>query len=334
MKMTTFRALVVDRAAADRDRVDIRIRDLTLGDLPEGGVTVRVAYSSVNYKDGLAAKPDGKVVRNYPIVPGIDLAGTVVSSDDPRFREGDQVIATGFELGTSRHGGFGQYARVPADWIVPLPDGLTLQEAMAFGTAGLTAALSIHRLEEHGLRPEAGPVLVTGATGGVGSLAVAMLARLGYEVIAGTGKTEEQAYLRGLGASAVVGRADLAPEDLRPLVKPRWAAAIDPVGGRSLAYILSATQYGGSVAVSGLAGGAEWPATVHPFILRGVNLLGIDSVYVPNALRVRLWERMAGELKPPGLLEEMSAEIALDELPEALGNILKGRHRGRTVVKL
>jgi len=329
--MQTFRALVVNR---EKDQVAANIREMTFEELPEGEVTIRVAYSCVNYKDGLAAIPEGRVVKTYPIVPGIDLAGTVVASRDPRFKEGDEVLATGYELGVSRHGGFSQYARVPADWVVPVPEGLTLKEAMAYGTAGFTAALSIHQLEAHGVTPEKGPILVTGATGGVGSLAVAMLAKIGYEVTASTGKDSEHAYLQKLGAANIVSRSSLSPEKIRPLDRQLWAGAIDPVGGKSLAYILSTTKYGGSVAVSGLAGGAELPTTVHPFILRGVNLLGIDSVYCPMDLRVRLWQRMASDWKPDGLLDEVISEVGLDELPGVLTNILKGRHRGRTIVRL
>ncbi|WP_019004564.1 NADPH:quinone oxidoreductase family protein [Cohnella laeviribosi] len=329
--MQTFRALVVNR---EKDKVAANIREMTFEELPEGEVTIRVAYSCVNYKDGLAAIPEGRVVKTYPIVPGIDLAGTVVASRDPRFKEGDEVLATGYELGVSRHGGFSQYARVPADWVVPVPEGLTLKEAMAYGTAGFTAALSIHRLEAHGVTPEKGPVLVTGATGGVGSLAVAMLAKIGYEVTASTGKDSEHAYLQKLGAANIVSRSSLSPEKIRPLDRQLWAGAIDPVGGKSLAYILSTTKYGGSVAVSGLAGGAELPTTVHPFILRGVNLLGIDSVYCPMDLRVRLWQRMASDWKPDGLLDEVISEVGLDELPGVLTSVLEGRHRGRTIVRL
>ncbi|REK67717.1 MAG: oxidoreductase [Cohnella sp.] len=329
--MQTFRALVVNR---EKDQVVANIREMTFEELPEGEVTIRVAYSCVNYKDGLAAIPEGRVVKTYPIVPGIDLAGTVVASRDPRFKEGDEVLATGYELGVSRHGGFSQYARVPADWVVPVPEGLTLKEAMAYGTAGFTAALSIHRLEAHGVTPEKGPVLVTGATGGVGSLAVAMLAKIGYEVTASTGKDSEHAYLQKLGAANIVSRSSLSPEKIRPLDRQLWAGVIDPVGGKSLAYILSTTKYGGSVAVSGLAGGAELPTTVHPFILRGVNLLGIDSVYCPMDLRVRLWQRMASDWKPDGLLDEVISEVGLDELPGVLTSVLEGRHRGRTIVRL
>lgn len=328
--MPTFRALVAD---LDNEQVRIDIRELTHEDLPDGDVTIRVSYSSVNYKDGLAVTTGGRVVKSYPIIPGIDLAGIVAASRDPRFKEGDPVIVTGYALGVSHDGGFSEFARVPGDWIVPLPDGLTLKEAMALGTAGFTAALSVQRLEEHGVTPDKGPVLVTGATGGVGSLAVAMLAGKGYEVTASTGKQEHHDFLRRLGASSIIPRSALSPETIRPLDRQRWAGAIDPVGGRALAYILSSIRCDGSVAVSGLAGGADLPTTVYPFILRGVNLLGINSVDCPMELRVHVWRRMAGDLKPAAL-DDISSEITLEELPEALRTIREGRHLGRKIVRL
>src|SRR5699024_6444745 len=269
---------------------------------------------------------------DYPFVPGIDLAGTVVSTTDSRFKEGDDVIATSYEIGVSHYGGYSEYARIPADWIVPLPEGLTLKEAMNYGTAGFTAALSSHQLEHNGLTPEDGQVLVTGATGGVGSSAVAMLKKRGYDVVASTGKKREHDYLRKLGASEIISREDLQPETIRPLDKQRWAGAVDPVGGKTLAYILSTTKYRGSVAVTGLTGGTKVATTVFPFILRGVNLLGIDSVYCPMSIRVALWKRMAADLKPDGLAD-MTTEISLDELPEKLKDILAGKLTGRTVVK-
>lgn len=327
----TFRALIVEQ---EGEGIHASIGRLSYDELPEGGVTIRVRYSSINYKDALALSPEGRVVKKYPIVPGIDLAGTVASSQDPRYKEGDEVIVTGYELGISHHGGFSEYARVPGDWVAPVPAGLTAREAMALGTAGLTAALSIHRLEQNGLRPDQGPVLVTGATGGVGSLAVSMLSGLGYEVAASTGKTSEHDYLRSLGAASIVDRAELAPEKIRPLDKQRWAGAVDPVGGRQLAYVLSAVVYGGSVAVSGLTGGGDVPTSVYPFILRGVNLLGIDSVYCPAEMRSALWTRMANELKPKQLSESISREVTLDELPQAASRLLQGTGTGRTIVKL
>ncbi|GAB7389229.1 acryloyl-CoA reductase [Bacillaceae bacterium] len=326
-----FRALLVEKAG---ESVAVNIKELTLDDLPEGDVTIRVAYSSVNYKDGLATIPDGRVVRSYPMIPGIDLAGTVVASKDARFREGDEVVVTGYDLGVSHYGGFSEYARVPAEWVVPLPAGLSLKEAMALGTAGFTAALSLLRLEENGLQPENGPVIVTGATGGVGSSAVAMFAKRNYHVVASTGKAAEHEYLRKIGAKEVLSREEVTPQDDRPLQKQRWAGAVDPVGGRTLVYLLSTMKHGGSVALSGLTGGKEFSATVFPFILRGVNLLGIDSAYCGREVRLQLWELMAGDWKPEYLLEEIGREVTLDELPEALAAILRGEIRGRTIVRL
>lgn len=330
MTANNFKALVVNKEA---DTFNITISNLTLDDLPDGDVVIRVAYSSVNFKDGLATMPDGNIVRNYPHVPGIDLAGTVVSSTNERFKEGDEVIATSYEIGVSHYGGYSEYARVLAEWIVPLPTGLSMKEAMAYGTAGFTAALSVQKLEHNGVTPESGPVLVTGATGGVGSSAVSMLAKLGYDVVASTGKVSEHEYLYKLGVKEIISREDLQPEKIRPLDKQRWAGAVDPVGGDTLAYVLSTTQYGGSVAVTGLTAGTKLPTTVFPFILRGVNLLGVDSVYCPMPIREKLWERMATDLKLD-ILNEIVTEIALEDLPATLDNILAGKLKGRTVVKL
>ncbi|WP_419887304.1 NADPH:quinone oxidoreductase family protein [Neobacillus niacini] len=325
-----FKALVVNKSESD---FTVGIKPISLNDLPAGEVLIKVAYSSINYKDGLASIPEGKIVRSYPFVPGIDLAGVVVSSEDPRYREGDQVIATSYEIGVSHYGGYSEYARIPADWIVPLPDGLSLKEAMIYGTAGLTAALSIQRLEENGLSPEKGKVLVTGATGGVGSIAVAILAKRGYDVVASTGKESEHDYLHKLGAKEVVSRDEVYNGKVKALDKQLWAGAVDPVGGESLAAILSKLQYNGSVAVSGLTGGGNVPTTVFPFILRGINLLGIDSVYCPMEVRKPLWERMARDFKPE-VLESISKEISLEELPETLPVILQGQARGRFIVRL
>ncbi|HZG73754.1 MAG TPA: acryloyl-CoA reductase [Chondromyces sp.] len=326
-----FRALMVNKT---EDDFSLDIQQLTSADLPDGDVLIKVAYSSVNYKDGLASIPNGKIVTSYPFVPGIDLSGTVVESKDPRFKEGDQIIATSYEIGVSHYGGYSEYARISGDWIVPLPDGLTLEEAMIFGTAGFTAALSIHRLEENGLTPDKGAVLVTGATGGVGSMAVAMLAKLGYEVTASTGKESEHAFLKKLGAKQIISRGEVLGEKVRPLDKQLWAGAVDPVGGESLAAVLSKLKYNGSAAVSGLTGGTNVPATVFPFILRGINLLGIDSVFCPMDTRKVIWDRMANDLKPTDVLHTIKHEITLDGLPEALSTILQGQSRGRVIVKL
>ncbi|UQD51844.1 oxidoreductase [Bacillus methanolicus] len=327
----SFKALMVNKT---EDDFSVDIKTISLNDLPDADVLIKVAYSGINYKDGLASIPNGKIVKSYPFIPGIDLAGVVVSSQDPRFREGDEVIATSYEIGVSHYGGYSEYARIPGDWIVPLPKGLTLKEAMVFGTAGFTAALSIQRLEDHGLTPDKGKVLVTGATGGVGSLAVSMLAKRGYDIVASTGKASEHDFLHKLGAKEIISREDVYNGKIRPLDKQLWAAAIDPVGGEQLASILSKIQYGGSVAVSGLTGGADVPATVFPFILRGVNLLGIDSVYCPMDIRKELWNRMATDLKPAALSDHIQKEITLEQLPETLPTILKGQARGRIIVKL
>ncbi|MDE5414483.1 NADPH:quinone oxidoreductase family protein [Alkalihalobacterium chitinilyticum] len=325
-----FKALVVNKT---EDDFSLGFKDVSTDDLPKGEVLIEVHYSSVNYKDGLASIPKGKIVQSYPFIPGIDLAGTVVSSIDPRYKEGDKVIATSYEIGVSHFGGYSQYARIPGDWVVPLPKGLTLKEAMIYGTAGFTAALSVHRLEENGLTPEKGKVLVTGATGGVGSIAVAILHKRGYEVVASTGKESEHDYLHTLGANEVITRGDVVPENIRPLDKQYWAGAVDPVGGTTLAALLSRMDYGGSVAVSGLTGGMDVATTVFPFILRGVNLLGIDSVYCPMELRKVIWERMANEYKPESLAQ-IAVESELNDLPQHLSSILKGQVRGRVVVKL
>jgi putative YhdH/YhfP family quinone oxidoreductase len=326
-----FNALVVNK---QEDQFSVEIQKLTLTDLPEGEVLIRVHYSGVNYKDSLASIPNGNIVNTYPFVPGIDLAGVVVSSEDPRFQEGDAVIATSYEIGVSHFGGYSEYARIPAQWIVPLPKGLTLKEAMIIGTAGFTAALSVQRLEENNVSPEKGKVLVTGATGGVGSFAVSILSTLGFRVEASTGKDSEHEYLKKLGATTIVSREEVYDGKIRALGKQKWAAAVDSVGGEPLASLLSQIQYGGSVAVSGLTAGTKLPTTVFPFILRGVNLLGIDSVYCPMETRLKTWNRLASDFKPANLEELIQQEVTLEQLPDVLPTLLKGQARGRILVKL
>lgn len=298
--------------------------------LKPGEVTIKVHYSSANYKDGLAITPRGGVVREYPIIPGIDLAGEVFASSDPEFAVGDLVVAHGYDIGVAHHGGYAEYARVPAGWVVKL-DGLTPREAAAIGTAGYTAAMSVQALLDRGLTASDGPVLVTGATGGVGSVAVDILAGLGFEVVASTGKLGASELLSALGASSVIGRLPGEGEKVRALGKAQWAAAVDSVGGTSLAYILSAIKYGGAVAVSGLTGGSDLPTTVMPFILRSVGLLGIDSAHFPIAARRELWTRVGKDLKPQHLsLLENYAPIT--EAAAVLHSILDGTHSGRTVL--
>jgi acrylyl-CoA reductase (NADPH) len=308
------------------------VTDLTLDDLPEGDVVVDVEWSSVNYKDSLAATEKGRVARISPLVPGIDLAGTVRVGDAPGVTAGDAVIVHGYDLGVSRHGGYAQVARVPAGWIVPLPDGLTTREAMVVGTAGYTAALSVLALVDHGITPDAGTVLVTGATGGVGSMAVAMLAGLGYTVAASTGKPAAEAFLRGLGATEIVARDELT-DTSKPLFSTRWAGAVDSVGGATLAHVLATLDAGGAVAASGNVGGADLPTTVLPFILRGVTLYGIDSVTTPIDRRRAVWGRIATDLKPADL-SSVAQVVDLAHLESALDEIGRGGVTGRYVVQL
>lgn len=325
-----FQALVVDKT----EPFSVEVRPVSLEELPAGEVLIKVAYSSVNYKDGLASIPNGNIVRNYPFIPGIDLSGTVVSSKDSRFREGQSVIATSYGIGVSHFGGFSQYARIPADWVVDLPEGLTLREAMIYGTAGFTAALSVQALEAQGVTPDQGKVLVTGATGGVGGAATAILAKLGYQVTASTGRTDEAGYLQALGAAEVISREEVLGSAVKPLDKQLWQAAVDSVGGAPLAAVLSKIAYGGAVAASGLTAGTAVPTTVLPFILRGVSLLGIDSVACPMEKRAKLWQRMAGDMKPVVLETLVDREISLSELPAALQDILQSGTRGRVLVRL
>lgn len=327
----TFRAFVVDRA---NDSFSAGVVDLDESQLPAGEVTIRVAWSSVNYKDGLAMTPDGRVVRSYPMVPGIDLAGIVTQSADSRFATGDRVFVTGFDTGVAHWGGFAELARIPAAWLQHVPQGLTMKETMAIGTAGLTAALSLEALERNGLRPENGPVIVTGATGGVGSTAVSMLAQAGYTVAVSTGKTSEHGFLRDLGATEVLARDEVSAESARTMEAERWAAAVDPVGGATTAYLIRTMKYGGAIAVSGVTGGPTVSTTVFPFILRGISLLGIDSVFCPMDRREAAWARIAGGLKPRLLMDSIAVETGLEDVRAAATRILGGEVRGRTVVRL
>jgi acrylyl-CoA reductase (NADPH) len=323
----SFRALVAEQRD---DAVDRGLRELSPDDLPEGDVTVRVRYSSVNYKDALAVSPKGRVARTSPLVPGIDLAGEVVDGEGA----GGEVIVHGYDLGVAHHGGYAEYARVPAGWVVPLPDGLSARQAMALGTAGYTAAYSVVQLEDRGLKPDDGPVLVLGATGGVGSTAVGILAARGYEVHASTGKADEADFLRDIGAAEVLSREETSAPPERPLEQQRWAAVVDPVGGAATAYALRTTRYGGAVAISGMTGGNEFTSSVFPLILRNVALLGVDSVGTALETRRRVWERLADDLRPRGLDEAIAREIDLHAVDGFLDDVLQGKGRGRTIVRV
>ena len=325
----SFQALVVDKA--EDGATHAQIRALEVDDLPAGNVTIAVEYSTVNYKDGLCIGPGGGLVRKYPHVPGIDFAGTVETSADARYKPGDKVVLTGWRVGEVHWGGYAQKARVQADWLVPLPAGLTTRQVMAVGTAGLTAMLAIIALEDHGLAPRNGTVLVTGAAGGVGSVATVLLARLGYTVAAVTGRPETEDYLKSLGASQIIPRETLNESVKRPLESETWAGCIDAVGGTMLGRVLGQMKYGASVAAVGLAGGATYPGSVIPFLLRGVNLLGIDSVMQPYENRVRAWQRIADDL-PLKKLEAIIEAATLADLPRLGAEILQGKVRGRVVV--
>ena len=324
-----FNALVVNKN--DEGKTSAAVQHISLDDLPDGDVVVAVDYSTVNYKDGLCIGPGGGLVRNYPHVPGIDFAGTVETSNDPRYKAGDKVVLTGWRVGEVHWGGYAQKARVKADWLVPLPVGLTTRQAMAVGTAGFTAMLAVMALQDHGLTAGSGPVLVTGAAGGVGSVATAILANLGHEVAAVTGRPETADYLTSLGATQIVARDEINEVTKRPLEAETWAGCVDAVGGPMLARALGQMKYGASVAAVGLAGGANLPATVIPFLLRGVNLLGIDSVMQPYDNRLRAWERIATDL-PMDKLEAMIQAATLSDLPQLGADILQGQVKGRVVV--
>ncbi|CAB9494449.1 YhdH/YhfP family quinone oxidoreductase [Alteromonas macleodii] len=329
--MTSFKALLVEK---QEDKSFTRsITERSLDDLPDGTLLIKVEYSSLNYKDALSATGNPGVSRNFPHTPGIDSAGTVVSCDDGQFKEGDEVIITGYDLGMNTSGGFGEYIRIPSGWAVPKPDGLTLRESMVIGTAGFTAGLSVQGLVEHGITPDKGDILVTGATGGVGSVAVALLAKAGFSVVACTGKKEHESFLKTLGANKVITRDELLESKERPMLRELYAGAVDTVGGEYLAQAIKATQYGGSVTCCGLTASADLNVSVFPFILRGVSLLGIDSVQCPMPPRLRLWDKLASEWKLD-CLDDLTEEVSLDEVSQKIDAILKGELSGRTLVKL
>ena len=325
----SFNALVVRKD--DEGKTSAAVEQITVDELSEGNVIVDVEYSTVNYKDGLCIGPGGGLVRAYPHVPGIDMAGRVAQSDDERYAPGDKVVLTGWRYGEIHFGGYAQKTRVPADWLVPLPEGISTKQAMAVGTAGITSMFAIMALEEHGLRPDQGPVLVTGAAGGVGSVATAILGKLGYEVAAVTGRPEKADYLKSLGATQIVAREEINETVKRPLESETWAGCVDAVGGAMLARVLGQMKHSASVASVGLAGGAGLPATVIPFLLRGVNLLGIDSVTRPYENRVAAWSRLSADL-PMDKLEDMIVDASLGDLPQLGADILAGQIKGRVVV--
>ncbi|OGS90988.1 MAG: quinone oxidoreductase [Gallionellales bacterium GWA2_60_18] len=327
--MTTFRAF---RIFEENGAVVSRFVDLTLDDLDPGAVVIRVLYSGVNYKDALAATGAGKIIRRFPCVGGVDAAGVVESSSDARFRVGDEVLVTGYDMGVAHDGGFAGYVRVPGDWVVPLPQGLSLFEAMALGTPGFTAALAIHRLEQNELRPDSGRVIVTGATGGVASLAIQMLAQRGYRVTALTGKDSEYEYLKSLGAAEILSRKDLVM-GTRPLEQAQWAGALDAVGGETLAWLTRTMQQNGVIASFGNTGGVELHTTVYPFILRGVRLIGIDSAATVMPLRREIWQRLATNLRPEQL-SKIVRTVQFADLPQVFPLMLQGRLRGRMVVDM
>ena len=327
---TRFKALVVEKM--DDGQFVRTIRERSINDLPTGDLVVRVSYSSLNYKDALSATGHPGVTRQFPHTPGIDAAGEVVSCASGAFAAGDKVIITGYDLGMETDGGWGEFIRISTEWAVRLPAGLTLREGMALGTAGFTAALSVLKLERAGVTPSDGEILVTGATGGVGAIAVAILARAGYRVVASTGKSSDETFLRNLGAAEIITRDQVTAGSERPMMKERWAGCVDVVGGDTLAAAIKSTRYGGAVTCCGLVGSTELPINVFPFILRGVSLIGIDSAQCPADARRQVWKRLAGEWKPERLLE-MVTEVPLEGLEEKIQAMLRGGSRGRVVLK-
>jgi len=331
MTDSTFRALVITEQP--EKNFNRAIEERKISDLPEGEVLVRVHYSSLNYKDGLSSIGNRGVTRKYPHTPGIDASGVVESSESDEFQPGDEVIVTSYDLGMNTSGGFGQYIRVPAAWVVPLPQGLTLKEAMVYGTAGYTAGLAVDALLKSGVTPEQGGVVVTGSTGGVGSVSVSLLAKRGFAVTAATGKPEEADFLKTLGASAIVSREEVNDESGKPLLRPQWIGGVDTVGGGTLATLLKSVDRGGAIAATGLVASPDLPTSVFPFILRGVSLLGIDSGETPMALRREIWEKLAGAWKLPQL-DTLTVDCTLDTIGPEIDKILKGQQRGRVVVDL
>jgi acrylyl-CoA reductase (NADPH) len=327
--LATFKAVRIDKADKGTSAA---LTQFDEAELMDGDVTVRVEWSTLNYKDGLALTGKSPVVRRFPMIAGIDFAGTVESSSSPNWKPGDKVIANGWGMGETHLGAYAEKARVKGDWLVRLPDAMTARQAMAIGTAGYTAMLSVLALENHGLKPADGPMIVTGAAGGVGSVAIALLSKLGYHVIASTGRMSEEGYLKGLGAAEIIDRNELSAP-AKPLAKERWVGGVDSVGSTTLANLLAMTKYRGAIAACGLAGGMDLPSSVAPFILRGVSLLGIDSVMCPIELRKQAWARLATDLDA-GKLSEMTQEVSLDQVIDAGTKLLAGQIRGRTVVKI
>lgn len=328
--MKSFQALFIEKEEQD---TSLHFRDTTIDELPENDVTIEVHYSGINYKDGLAVLPDGKIVSEYPFIPGIDASGVVVETKSDRFQVGDEVIVTSYDFGVSYFGGYSEFIRVPADWVVPLPAGLSLKEAMILGTAGFTAALSVDTLEFSGVTPTDGKIAVSGATGGVGSLSSAILSKRNYQVVASSNKADAAEFLQKFGVSEVVTREAFQPEKIRALDKQLFAGAIDCVGGKPLAYLLTAVQYGGAVTTCGMSAGGKLDTTVFPFILRGIQLFGIDSVLCPMPKRERIWNRLATDYKLANL-NELATEIPFSELPTALHQVMNGGVTGRYLVKI
>ncbi|MBC1514761.1 NADPH:quinone oxidoreductase family protein [Listeria immobilis] len=328
--MKSFQALFIEK---EQEKISLHFRETSIDQLPENDVLIEVHYSGINYKDGLAVLPDGKIVRSYPFIPGIDASGVVVESKSALFQVGDEVIVTSYDFGVSYFGGYGEFIRVPAEWVVPLPVGLSLKEAMILGTAGFTAALSVDALEFSGVTPEDGKIAVSGATGGVGSLSSAILSKRNYQVVAASNKADAKEFLQKFGVSEVVSREAFQPEKVRALDKQLFAGAIDCVGGKSLAYLLTAIQYGGAVTTCGMSAGGKLDSTVYPFILRGIQLFGIDSVLCPMPKRKRIWNRLATDFSLTNL-DELATEISFTDLPTALHQIMNGGITGRYLVKI